>query len=100
MNGPVVLTGSADNNWVEESKMSGQHASDEKDHTPMQNSPSPPDDRPPDGGLRAWLQVLGAFMLFLNTWYVSFLKARSPMQPLTFSQKGNHKLIRSVPNIL
>ena len=22
----------------------------------------------PNGGLRAWLQVLGAFMLFFNTW--------------------------------
>lgn len=25
----------------------------------------------PDGGLTAWLQVLGAFFLFFNTWYVS-----------------------------
>ena len=24
----------------------------------------------PNGGLRAWLQVVGAFMLFFNTWYV------------------------------
>ena len=23
---------------------------------------------PPDGGLTAWLQVLGAWMLFFNTW--------------------------------
>ena len=23
---------------------------------------------PPDGGVRAWLQVLGCFMLFWNTW--------------------------------
>lgn len=22
----------------------------------------------PDGGIRAWLQVLGAFFLFFNTW--------------------------------
>jgi hypothetical protein len=24
----------------------------------------------PNGGLRAWLQVAGAFMLFFNSWYV------------------------------
>ena len=24
----------------------------------------------PDGGLFAWLQVAGAFCIFLNTWYV------------------------------
>lgn len=24
----------------------------------------------PNGGLTAWLQVLGGFMLFFNTWYV------------------------------
>jgi hypothetical protein len=23
---------------------------------------------PPDGGLKAWLQVLGSWMLFFNTW--------------------------------
>ena len=23
---------------------------------------------PPNGGLKAWLQVLGAFLLFFNTW--------------------------------
>jgi hypothetical protein len=26
----------------------------------------------PNGGLRAWLQVAGAFMLFFNTWYVHY----------------------------
>jgi hypothetical protein len=40
----------------------------EKDETtpvPPQNAgPSPP----PDGGLVAWMQVLGSFMLFFNTW--------------------------------
>jgi hypothetical protein len=27
----------------------------------------------PDGGLVAWLQVLGSFFLFINCWYVAFL---------------------------
>ena len=26
---------------------------------------------PPNGGLRAWLQVVGAFCIFLNTWYAA-----------------------------
>lgn len=25
-------------------------------------------DEPPNGGLRAWLQVLGAFFMYFNTW--------------------------------
>ena len=24
---------------------------------------------PPNGGTRAWLQVLGGFLVFFNTWY-------------------------------
>ena len=33
---------------------------------PKSNDPGPP----PNGGLKAWLQVLGGFMLFFNTWGV------------------------------
>ena len=25
---------------------------------------------PPDGGLKAWIQVVGSFFLFFNCWYV------------------------------
>ncbi|KAF2719374.1 MFS general substrate transporter [Polychaeton citri CBS 116435] len=32
--------------------------------TPSPYNPGPP----PNGGLKAWMQVLGAFMLFFNTW--------------------------------
>lgn len=28
----------------------------------------PADELPPDGGLQAWLQVLGSFFLFFNSW--------------------------------
>jgi len=28
---------------------------------------------PPDGGLLAWLQVLGSFFLFMNTWWARLL---------------------------
>lgn len=27
-------------------------------------------EQPPNGGIKAWVQVLGAFMLFFNSWYV------------------------------
>lgn len=41
--------------------------------------PGPPGGPPPDGGLTAWLQVLGGHFLFMNTWgiinaYGMFLK--------------------------
>ena len=29
---------------------------------------------PPNGGLAAWLQVLGSFTLFFNTWYAPSLE--------------------------
>lgn len=36
------------------------------------NQPAgPQDDPPPDGGWRAWLQVLGSWMLIFNTWGTS-----------------------------
>lgn len=31
-------------------------------------SPGPGPGPPPNGGTQAWLQVLGGFMLFFNTW--------------------------------
>lgn len=35
----------------------------------QQKPPSgPPGGPPPNGGLTAWLQVLGGFFLFFNTW--------------------------------
>lgn len=36
---------------------------------PPKGPPGPPFSVP-DGGLWAWLQVLGGFMLFFNTWWV------------------------------
>lgn len=39
-------------------------APDEEKQKPPVGGPSPP----PNGGLQAWLQVLGGWMLFFNTW--------------------------------
>jgi hypothetical protein len=36
------------------------------DDTVSDEDPGPP----PNGGLQAWLQVLGSFFLFFNSWYV------------------------------
>lgn len=40
-----------------------------------QPAPAKPDPASeiPNGGLKAWLQVLGSFLLFLNTWSVLLL---------------------------
>jgi hypothetical protein len=28
------------------------------------------EEKPPNGGLTAWLQVLGGYFIFFNSWYV------------------------------
>ena len=61
------------------------------------------DSAPPNGGLRAWLQVLGSFFLFFNTWYVlASITKRVISWILLISnvEQGNHQLVRSLPNLL
>lgn len=36
----------------------------------QQNSPGIEEQKPPNGGLVAWLQVLAGHLIFFNTWYV------------------------------
>lgn len=38
------------------------------DTAAAQQPPPPP---PPNGGLTAWIQVLGAHLLFFNSWWVN-----------------------------
>jgi len=46
-------------------------ATDAEAHAaPKPTGPPGPPFSVPDGGIRAWLQVLGGFMLFFNTWFV------------------------------
>lgn len=41
---------------------------DEEDASDAPSQPKPANEIP-NGGLRAWLQVVAAFMVFFNTWY-------------------------------
>ena len=54
-------------------------------HVPLEYPPEiciPPEapaqeyDPPPNGGLEAWLQVVGSFLLFFNTWYGTCFASR------------------------
>lgn len=51
---------------------SSDNSSDEKrigtESKPAPSPAGPPGGPPPDGGLTAWLQVLGSYFLFFNTW--------------------------------
>lgn len=39
------------------------------DHTRSRKSEIDPFSTPPDGGLNAWLKVLGCFLIYSNIWY-------------------------------
>ena len=56
----------AGNDANDQSREAGPPAiPDEEKAKPVQsNDPGPP----PNGGLKAWMQVLGSWMLFFNTW--------------------------------
>lgn len=78
------------------------------------------DGPPPNGGLKAWLQVLGSFFLFFNSWYVfrcqhSISPSRNPTVVLSSVllilkrtnihtdcrvMQGHCQYIRRVPDIL
>jgi hypothetical protein len=59
---------SASNNYPTE-MLAMAPASDAEEASPKP-PPSKQSNEIPNGGLKAWLQVLGSFLLFLNTWYV------------------------------
>jgi hypothetical protein len=53
----------------------------------------------PDGGLTAWLQVLGCFFLWFNSWYA--FHPYTPFDHHKLNRKqGSYKRIRSLSNIL
>lgn len=57
-----------------------------------------------DVGLKAWLQVLGAFFLWFNSWSVcadSYRSTYRTIDPLANSQaKGHHQYFRGIPDLL
>jgi hypothetical protein len=48
----------------------GSTSKEESDTPPLVAQGQPALNPPPNGGLKAWVQVVGAFMLFFNSWYV------------------------------
>lgn len=58
-------------------------------------APAPPagPPPPPNGGLQAWLQVLGAFFFVLNTWYVGMPVALRQGQGPRGGEEGMKRII-------
>lgn len=48
----------------------GHYNSQSSSPEPKSEESQPPPNPIPNGGFIAWLQVVGSFMAFLNTWYV------------------------------
>jgi hypothetical protein len=53
-----------------ESVTEGSTSKEESDTPKLVAQSQPALNPPPNGGLEAWVQVVGAFMLFFNSWYV------------------------------
>jgi hypothetical protein len=58
-----------------------EKTADAEANIPQQQKPAggPPGGPPPNGGLTAWLQVLGGFFLFFNTWVCIIGLSREPL---------------------
>jgi len=78
-------------------------------NVPQQQKPAggPPGGPPPNGGTTAWLQVLGGFFLFFNTWVCiigfprRFLVNKHRIIKLSTNDTiGHPEHLRSIPNIL
>ena len=53
----------------------------------------------PNGGWRAWLQVMGSFLIFCVTWFAQFKS--SPYHPLlTFTPQGPSSVLWRFPVLL
>lgn len=67
MSSPGGTSPRGGNDVPDDSEASPSAASDEKTRATQQPT-SNPDNGPPDGGRTAWLQVVGAFGVFFNSW--------------------------------
>ncbi|CAK4005403.1 transporter ESBP6 [Lecanosticta acicola] len=66
--GPYAPVPSDSQTWLESSNTTIAEKSDLQAFEPKAIPSGPPGGLPPDGGLTAWLQVLGGYFLFFNTW--------------------------------
>jgi hypothetical protein len=55
---------------------------------------------PPDGGLNAWLKVLGCFLLYSNIWYARIQGCMIVQDRWLISKQGIYVDIWCLPNIL
>ena len=62
---PSTLDGRSATNAGQNNSLSSLSTKDSEQNKPI---PEPGPGPPPNGGLTAWLQVLGAFFLNFNTW--------------------------------
>lgn len=65
-----------------------------------QDQDQPVPSAPPNGGFKAWLQVLGAFCIFLNTWWVITSQDCQINQVSTHIDQGDHEQLRCFPSLL
>jgi hypothetical protein len=67
-----------------------QNEKEEPKAAPPARPPGPPGGPPPDGGLTAWLQVLGGYFLFMNTWGI--INAYGMLPPCTITHDRTQQL--------
>jgi peptidoglycan hydrolase-like protein with peptidoglycan-binding domain len=65
----------------EESAVRAPQSSDGQAATPTAASPPTSPGPIPNGGLQAWLQVLGAWILFFNTWLENIITSVNALFP-------------------
>jgi hypothetical protein len=66
----------------EESAVRAPQSSDGQAASPAAGSPPTSPGPIPNGGLQAWLQVLGAWILFFNTWLAYIVISFNPLLPI------------------
>ena len=82
---------------VDEKAAHHERAHDDESHDTQSVAGSQFPLPPPDGGLHAWLKVLGGFLIYINIWFVSF---HTVGLQIADSPEGLHAIIRRLPSVL
>lgn len=69
--GRIVVIDDFHSHRVEQIQSMAEKRTSSEDSLETQAAPPVVASQPPNGGVKAWLQVLGSFILFFNTWSVS-----------------------------